>query len=83
MKPAGVIFALALGAAGIVIALNPRADHEPYWFVPLVLPVFGAFIARARPRRAVPGKHGSRFDDRTAGADVCDSSDGCGDGGGD
>ena len=82
MKPAAVVFGLLLGAAGVVIALNLRADNEPYWFVPLISIVVGAFIARAKPRRARPSRRGSRFDDRTAGSDVCDSSDGCGDGGG-
>lgn len=80
MKPAGIVFGLLLGAAGVIIAMSLRTDNEPYWFVPLILIVFGAFIARSKPRRATPSRHGTRFDDRTAGGDVCDSSDG---GGGD
>ena len=82
MKPAGVILGLLLGAAGVVVALALRNDGESYWFVPLILVVFGVVIARSKPRRPKPSRHGSRYDDRTAGGDVCDSSDGCGDGGG-
>lgn len=82
MRPAAAIFGLLLGTAGVVVALNLRADNERYWFIPLILIFFGAFIARSKYRRAKPSGHGSRFDNRTAGGDVCDSSDGCGDGGG-
>lgn len=82
MRPAAVLFGLLLGTAGVVIALDLRADGEPCWFIPLISIVFGAFIARSKPRQPKRSRHGSRYDDRTAGGDVFDSSDGCGDGGG-
>lgn len=83
MKPTGAIFGLLLGAAGVSVAFALRADGEPYWFVPLILIVFVLLIALRNPQPETKSRHGSRFDDRTAGTDVCDSSESCGDGGGD
>lgn len=79
----GLVFGLLLGLAGVLIALDLRAANESYWFIPLVMIPLGLVIALRGPRRPRPSRHGRAYDDRTAGGDTCDASDGCGDGGGD
>lgn len=77
----GVVFGVLLGLAGVLIALDLRAENEAYWFIPLILIPLGLVIAVRGPRRPRPSRHGRAYDERTAGGDVCDASDGCGDGG--
>lgn len=79
----GLVFAVLLGLAGVLIALDLRAENQAYWFIPLILIPLGLVIAVRGPRRPRASRHGRAHDDRTAGGDVCDASDGCGDGGGD
>lgn len=79
----GLIFGVLLGLAGVLVALDLRGENAAYWFAPLILIPLGLVVALRGPRKPRPSRHGRAYDQRTAGSDVCDASDGCGDGGGD